>query len=215
MNIAILEFYPILLAVRVWGHLWRNHAILFFTDNESLVPIINKQTSTDTTLLQMVRWLVLACLQLNILFKAKHILGKNKYLSRFSFSFAGASFSQSGAICARETCAHSTELSSPPLLQHVEDLLTASSSQRTYKKAWSTFHAFTTSYGINPTSAHMSPSHIAPFIAYLQHQHCAPKTMSTYLSAVAYVHKLLNKSDPTESCLVRKLVLVPIDWRHL
>lgn len=58
----------------------------FFTDNEALVSVINKQTSTDVHVLKMVRFMVLRCLQHNILFKAKHIPGKKNsqadYLSR-------------------------------------------------------------------------------------------------------------------------------------
>ena len=45
-NIAILEFYPIVLSLHLWGHEMRNRCILFFTDNESLVHLINKQSST-------------------------------------------------------------------------------------------------------------------------------------------------------------------------
>ncbi len=65
----------------------RNHSILFFTDNEALVHVINKQSCRDKTLMVFVRTLVLVCLDNNILFKAKHIPGvKNKLadcLSRF------------------------------------------------------------------------------------------------------------------------------------
>jgi len=45
LNIMTLEFYPIILSVEIWGPLWKNHAILLFTDNEALVSVINKQTS--------------------------------------------------------------------------------------------------------------------------------------------------------------------------
>ena len=31
-NIAILEFYPIVLSLCLWGHKMANHSILFFTD---------------------------------------------------------------------------------------------------------------------------------------------------------------------------------------
>lgn len=34
----------------------------------------------------------------------------------------------------------------------------------------------------------------------------SPRTISTYLSAIAYVHKLLHRSDPTASFLVKKVV---------
>jgi hypothetical protein len=38
-----LKFYPIILALEIWGSLWKNHCILFFTDNEALVSVINKE----------------------------------------------------------------------------------------------------------------------------------------------------------------------------
>ena len=50
-NIAILEFYPIVLSLYLWGHVMRNRCILFFTDNESLVHVINKQSSKDKSLM--------------------------------------------------------------------------------------------------------------------------------------------------------------------
>lgn len=74
-NIAFLEFYPIVLSLFLWGHTMRNQRILFFTDNEALVHVINKQSCRDTSLMFFVRKLVLACLLHNIVFKAKHIPG--------------------------------------------------------------------------------------------------------------------------------------------
>lgn len=85
LNIMTLEFYPIILAIAIWGPLWQNHSILFFTDNEALVYVINKQTSGDLLVMKMVRFMVLTCLQNNILFKAKHIPGKkNVYADSLS-----------------------------------------------------------------------------------------------------------------------------------
>ena len=46
LNIAVLEFYPIVLSVIIWGHLMRNQHITFFTDNEALVHVINKSSSS-------------------------------------------------------------------------------------------------------------------------------------------------------------------------
>ena len=74
-NIAILEFYPIVLSLYLWGEAMSNQCILFFTDNESLVHVINKQTCKDKHLMAFVRKLVSICLHHNILFKAKHIPG--------------------------------------------------------------------------------------------------------------------------------------------
>lgn len=73
LNIMTLEFYPIILALHMCGPLWKIHSILFFTDNEALESVINKQTSRVNEVIRTVRYMVLQCLNLNILFKAKHI----------------------------------------------------------------------------------------------------------------------------------------------
>ena len=74
-NIAILEFYPIVLSLMLWGDHIRDRCITFFTDNEALVHVINKSTCRDTSLMIFVRKLVLVCLRHNILFKVKNISG--------------------------------------------------------------------------------------------------------------------------------------------
>ena len=74
-NIAIREFYPIVLSLMLWSDHIRDRCITFFTDNEALVHVINKSTCRDTSLMIFVRKLVLVCLRHNILFKAKHISG--------------------------------------------------------------------------------------------------------------------------------------------
>ena len=81
LNIAILEFYPIVLSVLVWGDKMRNQRITFFTDNAALVDIINKATSRDVTVMIFVRRLVLACLKFNILFRAHHVPGVKNVLA--------------------------------------------------------------------------------------------------------------------------------------
>jgi hypothetical protein len=69
-----------------------NQCVLFFTDNESLVPVINKQTSKDSDLMTFVRTMVLVCLQNNILFKAKHIAGSRNVLADSLSRFRGQKF---------------------------------------------------------------------------------------------------------------------------
>jgi len=80
-NIAILEFYPIVLSLYLWGHEIKNRCILFFTDNEALVYVINKQSCRDKDLMFFVRKLVLICLRNNILFRAKHVPGSRNNLA--------------------------------------------------------------------------------------------------------------------------------------
>ena len=80
-NIAILEFYPIVLSLYLWGEAMSNQCILFFTDNESLVHVINRKTCKDKHLMAFVRKLVSICLRHNILFETKHMRGIHNNLA--------------------------------------------------------------------------------------------------------------------------------------
>ena len=50
-NIAMLEFYSIVLSLCLGGHQMQNRCILFLTDNEALVYVINKQSCKDKNLM--------------------------------------------------------------------------------------------------------------------------------------------------------------------
>ena len=75
-NIAFLELYPIVTAALVWGEAWKNHKIIFVTDNQALVAILNQKTSKLKPIMHLVRILVLHCLRFNIEFKSRHIPGQ-------------------------------------------------------------------------------------------------------------------------------------------
>ena len=87
VNIAVKELLPIVLSVQLWGHQIQNTKILFMSDNQSVVFMINKKTSKDPMLMDLLRKLVVATMMNNIEFQAKHIPGKHNViadlLSRF------------------------------------------------------------------------------------------------------------------------------------
>ena len=74
-----------------------NQCVLFFTDNEALVHVINKQSCKDKPLMSFVRKLVSICLQHNIVFKAKHIPGVYNNLED-SVSLTGTDVQTFGSI---------------------------------------------------------------------------------------------------------------------
>jgi len=80
-SITLLELYPIVLAVELWGESLANKCLSFYTDNLALVDILNKQTSKDRLIMTLLRRLVLSCLQLNLVFQAVHIPGKDNTLA--------------------------------------------------------------------------------------------------------------------------------------
>jgi hypothetical protein len=46
-NITVLELFPIVLAMEMWGSQFQNHKLLFLTDNEAVVSIIDETSSKD------------------------------------------------------------------------------------------------------------------------------------------------------------------------
>jgi len=92
LHITIKELYPIVLAICMWGPTLANQKIMFHTDNQACVHIINTQTSRDPKIMKLVRHLALSSLTNNILFRATHVPGKHNVipdlLSRFKFQEA-------------------------------------------------------------------------------------------------------------------------------
>ena len=72
-HINTLELYPIALAVFLFGHLWQNKNVLFVSDNLAVVYCLNKQTSKDRHMMNLIRIIVLKSLECNFCFKASHI----------------------------------------------------------------------------------------------------------------------------------------------
>jgi hypothetical protein len=79
-NITVLELYPIFVLVCIFGPLLQNSNILFHCDNEAVVAIINKQSSKDSTVMCIMRPLVLKLVQHNIGLKSVHIPGMDNIL---------------------------------------------------------------------------------------------------------------------------------------
>ena len=75
-SIAWLEFFPIVVAVTLWGNLLKGKRIIIRSDNAAAVAIINKQSSKCPIIMRLVRFFVLQCLKSNLAFSAQHISGK-------------------------------------------------------------------------------------------------------------------------------------------
>ncbi|KAM3936673.1 uncharacterized protein RB166_018270 [Leptodactylus fuscus] len=74
-NLTLLELFPIVVALELWGPAMANKRILFWCDNESAVSAINSLSSSSLPVLALLRRLVLRCLQYNVVFKARHVPG--------------------------------------------------------------------------------------------------------------------------------------------
>lgn len=82
-----------------------------------------------------------------------------------------------------------------------------SGSQRSYKRAWLVFQQFLDRfYGQAYPNLPISTSCLALFISYLCARQLAPATITTYVSAISYFHKLKGVNDPSKAFLIRKLL---------
>lgn len=79
------------------------------------------------------------------------------------------------------------------------------SSQRTYKRALTHFRDFTNEHGFSPIPPICS-SKLILFIAYLRNKEFVASTISTYVSAIGFIHKINHLPDPTDSFLVQKVL---------
>ena len=75
-DIIVLELFPILVSLYLWGNELRNKKILFHCDNAAAVFAVNTMTSKSEQVMTLLRALTLKCLRLNVVAKAKHIPGK-------------------------------------------------------------------------------------------------------------------------------------------
>ncbi|XP_052806563.1 uncharacterized protein LOC128235808 [Mya arenaria] len=83
LHITVKELFPLVLALELWGSLLQNKCIVFHSDIEAVVHIINKQSSKDKHLMKLVRRFVVKTLQHNVLCRAEHIPGSHNILADF------------------------------------------------------------------------------------------------------------------------------------
>ena len=121
LNITVLEFYPIVLALHLWGVQLSNKCVVLHTDNQALVSIINRRTSRDKACMHLLRKLVLFCMRNNILFQAQHIPGllnlQADALSRLQitrFRAVSTGFHMDPEPTRIEACLHHANWLTPP-----------------------------------------------------------------------------------------------------
>ena len=80
-NIAIKEFLPAYLAMRLWQDKMQDKFVLFHIDNESVVYNLRNQTSKLEAIMSLMRPLVLIAMSRNVQYYSTHIRGKFNYLA--------------------------------------------------------------------------------------------------------------------------------------
>lgn len=143
-------------------------------------------------MMRMVRYMVLQCLNPNILFKANHISGKKDILAD---CISPRSSFEDGSTCLKGTKPCAKPAAATESLECIGVLTQAAlapSTQNTYKCAWTTFESFSVEVLGQVCSLPLSVSTISLFVAYMFKISFSPSTISAYLSALGYVHKMLS-----------------------
>ena len=85
----------------------------------------------------------------------------------------------------------------------------STSTQRVYKRAWALCQSCMIDVGlpsINIFNLPLKSSHILTFLSYLNIKGLAPSTITTYISAIGFVHRMNSMHDPTASFIVQKIL---------
>ncbi len=81
LNIIVLELYPKLLMLQLFGYKLGNSRILCYCDNIAIVQFINKQSSKDSRIMSLLRPLVWELRKYNISFHCEHLSSEDNYLA--------------------------------------------------------------------------------------------------------------------------------------
>ena len=82
----------------------------------------------------------------------------------------------------------------------------ATSSKASYDRAWAKFHEFMTKT-LRRKSLPAKQKDVALYVTHLYENGLKATSIRTHLSAIAYVHKLNEKTNPTDSFLISKILL--------
>ena len=74
-SIAYKELFPIVLVAHVWGHLWVKKHILFRSDNDAVVHILNTRTSRVPCLMRLLCSLSFSAARHSFSFSSQHVPG--------------------------------------------------------------------------------------------------------------------------------------------
>ena len=74
-------------AAHIWGHMWCRRHVLFHSDNDAVVHILNSRTSKIPCIMHLLRQLLLSAARHSFSFSSQHVPGVNNQvadaLSRF------------------------------------------------------------------------------------------------------------------------------------
>lgn len=80
-NVTLLELFPVLVSLVIWGEEFRGKRLLLYSDNKGVVFAINCQSSKSDPVVTILRQIVLYCLKLNVWLKASYLEGEKNLIA--------------------------------------------------------------------------------------------------------------------------------------
>ena len=80
-DMTFLEYFPVVVALSLWKNKFAHSKLLFHIDNMAVVHIINQSTSKSERVMNLVRKLVLTCLEFNTCIQAAYIPTKQNFIA--------------------------------------------------------------------------------------------------------------------------------------
>ena len=103
-DITVLELFPIVVALFIWGSTLKNKKLKFRCDNMSVCHILNKMSSKSEMIMVLLRNLTMKCLQENIVVKAEHVSGANNSITDALSRFQMSRFRELAPMAEQEPC---------------------------------------------------------------------------------------------------------------
>ena len=75
LSIAYKELFPVVIAADLFGHRWCKKHVLFRSDNEAVVAILNSRTSKVPAIMHLLRHLLFSAASFQFSFSSAHIPG--------------------------------------------------------------------------------------------------------------------------------------------
>ena len=209
-SIAYKELFLVIIAAHVWGPCFARRHVLFRSDNEAVVYILNSRTSKVPALMCLLRHLLASVARFNFSFSSQHVPGVHNRIADALSRFHWQEFPEVSTAGSVASSVHSTAsprgIDRSSLELQCQFLLAqglADSTRRSYSSGQRKFINFCTQLGKLHPSGSPCPTNewtlclFATFLAgSVRHS-----SIRVYLSAVSSLHIEEGFPDPLVNCL--------------
>ena len=81
MHINHKEAAAVVIAARQWGHQWEGKRVIFYMDNQAAIQMVNKGTTRDPIMMELLRELFWHTVQGNFIIVARYLKGQHNLLA--------------------------------------------------------------------------------------------------------------------------------------